>query len=185
MVLSGRLVPKENRSHTQGHPRPDRPREPLGVTFSIRHCVIPRQTPTDRIVKEKQKECAASREKGIELRRQNQDKRRRPNQILGTNSGRKNEKDQPDKRQRSEQSAIACDASASPCQDDDNGDNKKLKQGSGEILCSRKIVRIGPAKFRPTRLTQPIGDPPNAPEASVTENLFEENERETKEGFAP
>lgn len=131
----------------------------------------PGQTARSDVVEGEQENRARDKHAGVKRRRENENERRKPDQILGADAGSEHEEHEPRPSKRFNKCAVA-DVAMLPCDPERSADNDDLKNRDDNILRWLKIKKRKPTEIGQTRQAKQISYPPDSPIASVGEHVF-------------
>ena len=161
-----RLAPEHDRSRYQNQPGQDGPRCPNFIEGIGRSAFIPGQSVRDRVVKDKCKNGAAPQKPGVESWRQEKNEGREPDEVLGANSRRENEKNDPSVGHRIPDAA-AFNLSAPPGKREDGEDNEKFATSYDTGLPRSETNKTHSSEFGPAREPEQVAEAPDSPVAAV------------------
>lgn len=132
---------------------------------------LPGQTARSDVVEGEQENRARDKHAGVKHRRENENERRKPDQILGADTGSEHEEHEPRASKRFNKCAVAGVAML-PRDPESSADNDYFENRDDDILSRLKIKKRKPTEIGQTRQAKQISYPPDSPIASVGEHVF-------------
>lgn len=123
------------------------------------------------VVKGEEEDRAGNEKIAVKSRRENEHKRREPDQVLSTDTRREHKEHNPGISQRIDKLPIT-QVSSAPCDEKRSSDNDDFESGDDKILRRIKLKKRNLAEVSETSQSEKISYPPDAPVAPVAENVF-------------
>src|SRR5437763_9020404 len=147
-------------------------------------CDLPRQTARGNVVESEKKYRTCDRDRSVKARRQNQDERCEPNQILRTSARRERKENEPCPSERFDERTVPSTAT-SPSNPNCSAHDDHFKNRHDKSLSGLKIKKRKSAKLTGAGQSNQISDSPESPIASVGKNILGEQRRKIQQWLAP